>query len=263
MGDRSYPEKTYTVDRLSVQIYASEWELATDAAAIAGNHLRSLLQQREIATVILATGNSQILFLQALITLEGIDWSRVGFFHLDEYLGIEADHPASFRRYLRERVENFVQPAWFQYIEGDAVQPLDECDRYGQLLNARAIDLCCLGVGENGHLAFNEPSVADFQDPRSVKLVKLDQANREQQVRGGHFPDLAAVPRYAFTLTIPAIRRAEKILCLAPGTRKTQVMETMLRGEVSPACPASILRETPRSILFLDRDSAGEAFRIS
>jgi glucosamine-6-phosphate deaminase len=251
----------YTVDRLSVRIYASEWELATDAAAIAGDYLRDCLQQREIATVILATGNSQILFLQALIALEGIDWSRVGFFHLDEYLGIGAEHPASFRYYLRERVENRVRPAWFEYIEGDARQPLDECDRYGQLLNAGAIDLCFLGVGENGHLAFNEPSVADFQDPRSVKLVKLDQANREQQVRGGHFPDLAAVPDYAFTLTIPAIRRALKILCLAPGRRKARVIETMLRGEVSPACPASILRETVRSILFLDGDSAREAFR--
>src|SRR5262249_39262566 len=161
------------------------------------------LSRQGTAAVILATGNSQIQFLQALHALGGVDWARITLFHMDEYLGISADHPASFRRYLRERVENHVHPRAFHYLEGDALQPLDECARYPRLLSAQSIDLCCLGVGENGHLAFNDPPVAQFDDPHSVKLVKLDLACRQQQVGEGHFPTIAAVPQYAITLTIP------------------------------------------------------------
>jgi glucosamine-6-phosphate deaminase len=185
-----------------------------------------------------------------------VNWSRVILFHLDEYLGIDADHVASFRRYLRERVEQQVNPFQFHYIEGDTNQPLAECDRYTKLLQAQPIDLCCLGLGENGHLAFNEPSVADFNDPESVKLVKLDESTRIAQVEKGDFPQLEAAPQYAFTLTIPMICSAKKILCLAPEAHKASAVSKMLQGRIGTDCPASVLRTQDQATLFLDANSA-------
>lgn len=153
-------------------------------------------------------------------------------------------------------MENLVKPLEFHYIEGDAKEPLVECDRYSKLLKAQPIDLCCLGIGENGHLAFNEPSVADFNDPHSVKLVKLDNSTQQQQVDGGFFLHLEAVPQYAFTLTLPMICSAKKILCLAPGKRKDKAVKQMLSGCISTNCPASVLRTQAQATLFLDADSA-------
>jgi len=218
--------------------------------------LTERLQQQGSAAVILATGNSQIQFLDALIAIGDLDWSHITLFHMDEYLGIDANHTASFRRYLRERVESRVHPRTFNYIAGDAALPLDECARYSDLLRKQPIDLCCLGIGENGHLAFNDPPVAKFEDPHSVKLVQLDRACREQQVNEGHFPNLAAVPQYAFTLTIPALCAAKRMLCVAPEKRKAQAVHDALRGPISTACPASWLRKQPHATLFLDSDSA-------
>ncbi|QLE59568.1 glucosamine-6-phosphate deaminase [Nostoc sp. TCL26-01] len=248
--------KFFHVDHLSVQIYKSEAEMALDVAVIVGKYLQSVLQQQDTAAILLATGNSQLKFLDALIALGDVDWSKITLFHLDEYLGITADHPASFRRYLRERVEKRVMPQKFHYIEGDTLEPLAECDRYTKLLQAQPIDLCCLGVGENGHLAFNDPAVANFHDPHSVKLVKLDQVNRQQQVNTGQFPHIDSVPQYAFTVTIPLICSAKKIICLAPEQRKAQVVKEILQATVSINCPASILRQQPQANLFLDLNSA-------
>ena len=252
----SEPVKTFVVDALTVRRYEREAELAEDAAKIAQQYLQNLLTQQNSATVILATGNSQIKFLEALASLEGIDWSRVTLFHLDEYLGIDAEHPASFRRYLHSRVESWVKPAMFHYIEGDTMQPLAQCERYTQLLLAQPIDLCCLGVGENGHLAFKEPSVADFNDPHYIKLVKLELTTRQQQLRQGYFPSLAAVPQYAFTLTIPSICLARKILCLAPQKHKALAVREMLNLQINSSRPASVLRRLAQATLFLDADSA-------
>src|SRR4028118_1739386 len=163
------PAETFHVDALSVLLYNSEAEMVQGVALEAQNYLQNKIAQQGAAAVVLATGNSQIQFLEALIALGGVDWSKITLFHLDEYMGIDANHAASFRRYLRERVEKLTLPRVFHYIEGDTMQPLDECDRYTKLLQAQPIDLCCLGVGENGHLAFNEPSVADFNDSRQIK----------------------------------------------------------------------------------------------
>ncbi|BAZ52840.1 glucosamine-6-phosphate deaminase [Nostoc sp. NIES-4103] len=248
--------KFFSVDDLKVQIYNSEAEMAQDVAEIVRKYLQDVLELQDTAAVLLATGNSQLKFLDALIALGGVDWSRIILFHLDEYLGITADHAASFRRYMRERVEKRVFPQQFHYIEGDALQPVAECDRYTKLLQAQPIDLCCLGVGENGHLAFNDPAVANFQDPYSVKLVKLDAINRQQQVNTGHFPNLNSVPQYAFTVTLPLICSAKKILCLAPEKRKAQVVKEILQGSISTEYPASILRKQSQATLFLDINSA-------
>jgi glucosamine-6-phosphate deaminase len=246
----------FRIDELLVHIYNSEVEMAQNVAEIAQKYLQNVLTQQDTAAVLLATGNSQIQFIDVLVALGGLDWSRITLFHLDEYLGIAADHAASFRRYMRERVEKRVAPKKFHYIEGDTLEPVTECDRYTKLLQAQPIDLCCLGIGENGHLAFNDPSVADFQDPYRVKLVKLDTVNRQQQVRTGHFPNLETVPQYAFTLTIPMICSAQKILCLAPEKRKADVVKEILQGSISTDYPASILRQQPQATLFLDVNSA-------
>ncbi|MDZ7958602.1 MAG: glucosamine-6-phosphate deaminase [Aulosira sp. DedQUE10] len=248
--------KCFRVDELMVQIYNTEAEMAQNVAEIAQQYLQNVLQQKDTAAVLLATGNSQLKFLDALIALGGVDWSRIILFHLDEYLGISSDHSASFRRYLRERVEQRVNPQQFHYIEGDTLQPLAECDRYSKLLQAQPIDLCCLGVGENGHLAFNDPSVANFQDPYTVKLVKLDSLNRQQQVNTGHFPNLESVPQYAFTVSLPLICTAKKIICIAPEKRKAKVVKDILNGTISTKCPASILRQQTQATLFLDTNSA-------
>ncbi len=250
------PIKTFTVDSLPVRVYANVTDLFTEAAREAQQQLRSALSARGAAAAILATGNSQLSFLDALIELGGVDWSHVTLFHMDEYLGIDAGHPASFRRYLSERVECRVQPRVFHYLHGDTLLPLDECARYAALLRAQEIDLCCLGIGENGHLAFNDPSVADFHDPHLVKLVKLDDACKRQQASQGHFPNIEAVPPYAFTLTIPALCSARKMICLCPEQRKAQPVKEALRGPITTACPASILRRQAHATLLLDTESA-------
>ncbi|HKS35630.1 MAG TPA: glucosamine-6-phosphate deaminase, partial [Verrucomicrobiae bacterium] len=204
----------------------------------------------------LATGNSQLKFLEQLIELGGVNWSKVILFHMDEYLGIAADHPASFRRYMRERVAARLKPRKFHYLEGDALEPIKECERYTQLLRAQPIDLCCLGIGENGHLAFNDPPVASFDDSRWVKMVKLDDACKQQQVGEGHFPGLESVPPYALTLTIPALCSANRMVCIVPEKRKAQAVKDALHGPISTVCPASFLRKQPQCTLFLEAESA-------
>lgn len=242
------------IEDLSVRITKSAAELARDAATLARNYLQSLLQQQSTVSIVLATGNSQLGFLEAIAS-SNIDWSRIILFHLDEYLGIAAEHPGSFRYYLHHQVENKVQPRLFNYIEGDARQPLTECDRYSQLLQQQPIDLCLLGIGDNGHLAFNEPTVADFQDSRLVKLVKLEMETRQQQINGGYFPSLKEVPSYAYTLTIPTICAANKIFCLAGGSHKAEIVRQTLTKAIAPNFPATILRTLPQATLFCDRDA--------
>lgn len=248
--------KSFAVDSLPVQVYASADQLAAAAAGAANAALCGAIAEQGSAAAILATGNSQIQFLEKLVAIGEVDWSRVTLFHMDEYLGIDADHSASFRRYMRERVEENVRPAAFHYLIGDAPEPVAECRNYEQLLRAQPIDLCCLGVGNNGHIAFNDPPVADFSDPDLVKIVQLDDICREQQHSQGHFPTFESVPQYALTLTIPALCRAERMLCLCPDAHKAEIVRTALQGEVTTACPVSHLRNQPHCTLYLDTDSA-------
>src|SRR5262245_48376269 len=252
------PTRTFQAESLAVQVYASGADLAATAAAVTQRYLREVLERQGQAAAILATGNSQIQFLDALASLGGVEWTRVTLFHMDEYLGIDREHVGSFRRYMRERVESRLRPRCFHYLEGDTQLPLTECARYSGLLAAQPIDLCCLGIGENGHLAFNDPPVADFQDPHRVKLVKLDTACRQQQVGEGYFPSLEAVPQYAFTLTIPALCAGRRMTCIVPERRKAVAVRTALREPVSTACPASFLRTQGQCTLFLDADSASQ-----
>jgi glucosamine-6-phosphate deaminase len=243
------------IDDLLIRISPTTADLTQDVAKLVHEYLQSLLQQQETVSIILATGNSQLEFLHMIAQKNQLDWSRIIFFHLDEYLGIAADHPGSFRYYLRQKVELQVQPRQFYYIAGDAPQPLAECDRYSHLLQQQTIDLCMLGIGDNGHLAFNEPSVADFNDPQVVKLVKLETKTRQQQVTGGYFTDLASVPNYAYTLTIPTICAAKQVFCLAGGNHKREVVRQTLESAIAPNFPATILRTLPQATLFCDREA--------
>jgi glucosamine-6-phosphate deaminase len=260
-SSKSSALESFQVDQLKVNLYGSQEDLAGDVTQLVRQHLKNELEKRETVAVILATGNSQIQFLKRLADSEGIDWSRIILFHMDEYLGISADHTASFQRYMKERVESRLKPGKFNYIQGDALEPIAECERYTRLLEAQPISLCCLGVGENGHIAFNDPPVADLQDPRKVKLVKLDDACMKQQVGEGHFPNMDSVPKYAITLTIPMLCQAEKMLCISPESRKAEAVKAALEGPITKECPASALRSHSDATLFIDKDSANLLIR--
>jgi len=206
--------------------------------------------------VMLATGNSQLDFLAVLVTYTDIDWSRVTAFHMDEYVGLPPTHSASFQKYMRERVAARLPFRAFHYLQGDTGDAQAEADRYAALLHAHPLDLTCCGIGENGHLAFNDPPVADFEDPVAVKIVALEPASRRQQVAEGHFPTIDDVPTHAITVTIPALLRAARVLAIVPEARKAVPVRDALEGPISTACPASYLRTQPHATLYLDAESA-------
>ena len=245
-----------TVGSLNVVVSSDGEALSGLAAELFARTVESALSEKNHAAAILATGQSQIRFYEKLIARSDVDWERLTLFHMDEYLGLPGDHPSSFRHYLRERVESQVPCREFHYLVGDAAEPATECDRYAALLQAQPIDVCVLGVGNNGHLAFNDPPVARFDDPFPVKIVKLDEVCRQQQVNQGHFPGIDAMPAYALTLSIPTLCSARRLLCLAPGEHKAEIVQTMLTGPISPECPASILRQMPQATLLLEEASA-------
>jgi glucosamine-6-phosphate deaminase len=226
------------------------------AAAETARVLRGAVRARGVAHAMFATGNSQLGFVDALVALPDLPWTDVVVFHMDEYVGVGPDHPAGFRRWIRTRIVERVAPRAAHYLDGLA-EPDDECARYGALLRAHPLDLCCLGIGENGHLAFNDPPVADFDDPVDVKVVTLDDACRRQQVGEGHFPTMQDVPERAMTATIPALLRAAHVVAVVPEARKAAPVAHALRGPVTTACPASALRSHPSATLHLDPESAG------
>ncbi|PSB03897.1 glucosamine-6-phosphate deaminase [Merismopedia glauca] len=255
------PVKKWKVDELSVLVYESPELMVKNVALSVQKYLQQCLIKQDTATVILATGNSQIKFLENLIKLGGLDWSKIVCFHLDEFLGISAQHPGSFRKYLQERVEKKVNLKAFHYLQGDTWEPISECDRYTQLLQAQPIDLCCLGIGENGHIAFNEPEVAQVNDPRWVKIVKLAETTVKQQVNGIYFSSIETVPNYAFTLTLPAICQSRKIVCLAAGKSKSSLIKSVLQNPRDLKFPASILRTQPQATLFIDQEAANYLYQ--
>ena len=187
-----------------------------------------------------------------------IDWLKITVFHLDEYKGISDQHPASFRKYLKERILDEVAPKKIHFLNGDAEDLEKEMENYSAALKAHPIDVACIGIGENGHIALNDPPVADFEDPKLVKLVTLDDACRNQQLGEGWFPTFDDVPKQALTQTIPAIMRCKVISCVVPDARKAQAVHDTLYNEINTACPATILRTHPETMLFLDTASAAK-----
>lgn len=236
---------------LRVKVVENKQALGEAAADYVSRIIADTLSHKPTARVIFATGASQFEFLQALVQ-RFVAWDRVTAFHLDEYVGLDENHPASFRRYLRERLFEIVKPAEVHYLDGMADNLDAECERYSRLLLQEDIDLACIGIGENGHIAFNDPPVADFNDPKWVKVVELDAACRQQQYGEGWFSTLDAVPKYALSQTVPSIMRAKAISCVVPDDRKAEAVSHALKGPVATACPASILRGHDNAVLWLD-----------
>lgn len=220
--------------------------------------LETILASQETARVIFACAPSQDQFLEALIRLSAssVDWTRVTAFHMDEYVGLTAAHPASFRSYLQTQLLSKVAIRRFHPIGGEAANPAEECARYAALIEEAPIDLICLGIGENGHLAFNDPPVADFADSVSAKVVELDGACREQQVHDGCFARIEDVPRHAITLTLPVFLQAKHLSVVVPGERKAEAVQRSVQGPVTTGCPGSLLQTRGAVRLFVDRAAA-------
>jgi glucosamine-6-phosphate deaminase len=249
----------FAVDSLDVLVFETAALAGRAAAQGVAQSIAAVRRERGGANIVFAAAPSQNEFLAGLVADKDIDWSRVTAFHMDEYLGVAADHPASFRRYLQERLFGLValERERLRLIPGEETdRPLATCLAYEDALKAHPPDIVCAGIGENGHLAFNDPPVADFLDPVLVKVVKLDAACRAQQVNDGCFERPADVPTHAYTLTIPALVNAPVVSVVVPGARKTNAVLTTLQGPISETCPASVLRRHKGATLYLDREAA-------
>jgi glucosamine-6-phosphate deaminase len=245
---------------MNIRITENRAALGAAAGTAIASALREQIAASGHATVAFAAAPSQNETLAELIAEPGIAWDKVTAFHLDEYAGATADSPHSFRRYLREHIFHRVTPAAFHQIAGEAPDQDAECARYTSLLPAGGFDMALLGIGENGHLAFNDPP-CDFADPKALRVVALDEACRVQQVHDGAFPTLADVPTQAFTLTVPVLMKAHKIFVMVPGPAKAQAVAASLEGPLTNLCPASILRTHADAEIFLDKDSAAHLKR--
>ena len=249
--------KSFYKDKLKVEIFEKKEDMGQDAASFVAQNLNQALEDRGYANLILGTGSSQYPLLEVLLKKE-LDWTKINLFHLDEYIGLSDQHPASFRRFLRERIADKVNPKNVYYLKGDASDIDAEIRRYEKLLKENPVDVACIGIGENGHIAFNDPGVADFNDPKDVKVVEMDEACRKQQVNEGWFPTIKQVPGRAVTLTITAIMRCKTLCCTVPDARKSEAVFNTLSGAISASCPASILREHNNAVLFLDSFAANK-----
>jgi glucosamine-6-phosphate deaminase len=243
-------------DHLAVSVYPTRREAGAASAAAASVIIRAAIEHCGAAAVVFAAAPSQDEFLAHLRADTSIDWPRVTAFHLDEYAGLPANHPASFRRFLRERLMDHVPLAAFHELAGDAPDLEAEAGRYQRLLADHPPVLVALGIGENGHLAFIDPGECDFDDPRDVRIVNLDDVCRRQQVHDGAFKRVEDVPHRALSLTIPFFLRTPHAVVTVPGPAKAPAVRDALEGPIDPRCPASILRRHPGAALFLDRDSA-------
>jgi glucosamine-6-phosphate deaminase len=240
---------------MDVRIFDTKQELGRAAAERAVAAIGEAIARSGEARVIAATGASQFEFLDALTARKDVDWPRVEMFHLDEYVGVSDTHPASFRRYLRERIVERVHPRAFHFLAGDAPDPATECRRVGALVARAPVDVAFVGIGENGHLAFNDPP-ADFETEEPYLVVALDDACRRQQLGEGWFATIDDVPRRAISMSIRQILKAREILCIVPDARKAKAVRDCLEGEVTPVHPSSILQAHPATTVYLDRDSA-------
>jgi glucosamine-6-phosphate deaminase len=249
--------KQQIVDDLTIRIYENRVLMGSNAALMVCSRINALLEQQEHVNVIFASAPSQNDFLEALNWSTNVDWSRVNAFHMDEYIELPENDPRTFAFFLNGKIFGRQQFRSVNYINGNAINIGDECRRYAKLLASYPPDIVCMGIGENGHLAFNDPHVADFNDPLMVKMVKLDAACRQQQVNDGCFAELPQVPAYAITLTIPALMAGKYIYCMVPGEKKANAVYNTVYGEIIEEYPSAILRRHPDAVLFLDKQSSG------
>ena len=241
--------------KLPVRIYDTRRNMGEAAAADVAACIRELLAVKQEIYMIFAAAPSQNEFLAALAAAPGIEWGRIHALHMDEYVGLPADAPQGFGNFLRAAIFDKVPFASVDYI-GTESDPEETCRRYAALLQGIQVDIVCMGIGENGHIAFNDPPVADFNDPLTIKKVALDETCRLQQVHDGCFARIEEVPRYAVTLTVPTMFRARYIFCIVPAPTKATAVRATVCGPISEQCPASILRTHEHAILYTDSDSA-------
>jgi len=250
--------RSLRVGNLVIEAYQSTAAMGQAAAASAARRLRELAVSSATISVVFATGASQMATLEALTSIPGLPWDKVVGFHVDEYLGISDQHRASFRRFLREHLTDKVKMRHFYGIDGTAANASETCRKYAELVRQYRPQLCLLGIGENGHLAFNDPAEADFNDPLDIKIVSLDEQCRQQQVNEGWYASLPEVPKRAITLTIPALLRVPRLIASVPGERKAQIVRRTLTEKISADCPATILRSTSNTTIYLDPASVAE-----
>ncbi|HXR38914.1 MAG TPA: glucosamine-6-phosphate deaminase [Terracidiphilus sp.] len=253
----------FKAGKMKLEIHSSRQAAGAAAARAAAEELRRLDRLNDSLGVIFATGASQFETLDALTSIPGLPWDKVQGFHMDEYVGIDENHPASFRRYLRERLTQRVAMRHFYEMDGNAADIDLFAREYIQKLDLANPKLCLLGIGENGHLAFNDPSEADFDDPQAIKVVSLDDVCRRQQVSEGWFASLDAVPKQALTLTIPTLFRLPKLIVSVPGSRKAQVVRRTIEESISTQCPSTLLRTHDDVTIYLDPDSASEIQKLA
>jgi glucosamine-6-phosphate deaminase len=247
--------KELKADNLEIKVYQDRVKMGEAAASAVSKQIVKLLTQQEFVNVVFASAPSQNEFLAALIRQTGVDWKRVNAFHVDEYIGLPENSRQKFSSFLDEKIFKHLPFHALNYISGNAPDSFAECGRYAELLHEYPSDIVCLGIGENGHLAFNDPHVADLNDPVRVKIVDLDFECRRQQVTDGTFDNLNSVPKLAITLTIPALMAGRYIYGIVPGKNKTIAVYNTLYKKISEQCPASVLRTHPDAVLFLDEDS--------
>ena len=240
---------------MKVRVFETKEEMGKAAAKKAARILINAIKKKGEAVFLAATGASQFEFLESLTHIPSVDWSKTLMFHLDEYVGISGTHPASFRKYLKERLIDKVHPGDFYLIEGDAEDPELECERLSKIISEKEVDMAFVGIGENGHLAFNDPP-ADFGIEKPYIVVELDETCRKQQLGEGWFKSLNEVPCRAISMSIKQIMKSKNIICTVSDARKAQAVKDSLEGDISPDHPASILREHKNAFLFLDKNSA-------
>lgn len=253
----------FQVEPLNIGIFESKETLGQAAAQDAAKRIREAIQKRGKARLVFSAANSQLDMVSSLADEVGIDWNAVEVFHVDEYVGLSTAHPASFGGWLKRHVAERMRPAEAQYLAGDASDLVHECERYAELLKREPIDICFLGIGENGHIGFNDPHEANFYDRQTVRIVTLDERCRLQQVGEGHWPNLSSVPTRGLTITCPALVNATYIICCVPGRNKAEAVRNALEGPISTECPASIIRKHSDATLFLDIQSAALLTRKS
>lgn len=247
--------KSMKKDKLKVFVHDDRESMGKQVAKDFADYVGKALKKKETLNVIFAAAPSQNDFLKSLEEEKGVDWKRVNAFHMDEYIGIGIEDAQSFARFIKENVVDRLGIENFFAINGKAEDIGKECARYTELLRKYKVDAVCLGIGENGHIAFNDPWVADFWDGKDVKKVKLDEVCRNQQVNDGCFPDIDSVPEYAMTLTIPALLRAEAMFCTVPAATKANAVKNMVLGKIGADCPATALRIHKNATLYCDKDS--------
>ena len=250
--------KEITKNKLAVKIFETRDEMGAAAGSAAAEKIKELISKKGEVNMIFAAAPSQNETLAALIAADGIDWSKVNAFHMDEYIGLSADAPQGFGNFLKDRIFSKLPFKSVNYIYAEGESAEETCARYTKLIKENPIDIVCLGIGENGHIAFNDPWVADFNDKEVIKRVELDEVCRQQQVNDGCFAKLDDVPKYALTLTVPTLFNADYLFCTVPASTKADAVYKTVNNDINEDLPATIMRNHDNAIMYCDKDSGAQ-----